>query len=95
MSKVRFSKANVLAHIQNSMDLLIAEHGERIQGGYSGIQIMKPSDRKDRLMRAWGEHDSLRKLYWDIADGDLEETGTPVLSDTCPPEHRPGESNNI
>ncbi len=73
MSKTRFNKANVLAHIDNSMHLLVAHHGERLQEGYGGIHIMRPSEQRDALMRAWAEHESLRSLYWDIVNGNLKE----------------------
>jgi len=72
MKRVRFNKTNILNHIENRMSILIAQHGERIQGGYHGIHIMLQSERRDELMRAWGEHDVLNRLYWDIVNGEIQ-----------------------
>lgn len=73
MKRVRFNKANVLAHIENTLELLEATHGERITWGYHNIHIMAPGEHKDRLMRAWGEYTSLNRLRWAIEGNDLKE----------------------
>ena len=73
MAKVRFNKENVLAHIENITEMLEGSHGERIKGGHHGITIMAPGEYRDRLMRAWGAHDNLNRLYCDIEDSALRE----------------------